>query len=112
VSRHRFAIEKGLVCVVGWDCPLSSYFAMVRGPEQDAAREEQLASFRGYGYGANPGQDIFELEDLIGPLKAAEIEIPVAIIEALKADRRPDAFATVRPGADFIAEIKRAFGDS
>ena len=92
MSRRQFPAGNGIVCFVGWDRPLQSYFAQVHGVHTDPAQEEKLQPFRDMGYGANLTQTVSTVEELEAALEGASIRIPSEIREQLVADKGPDEF--------------------
>ena len=74
-----------LTVVVGWDNPLSTFFAQVERIQEDDDRRDPILLWIGSELG-----EIAQAEQLAGPL-ARYAELTPELIERLRADRAADA---------------------
>lgn len=99
MSRRTFQTPSQLKIVVGWDRMLGSFFAFLeKGTGADAAQEASLERFRGMGYGANIGQTLSNLEEIIEALEEARIQIPDEIQMSLLEDQSARSPASIHRG--------------
>jgi hypothetical protein len=75
----------GLTVVVGWDNPLSTFFAQVERAQDDDDPRDPILLWIGGGFG-----EVAQAEHLAGPL-APYAELTSEIVEQLRADRAADA---------------------
>ena len=74
-----------LTVVVGWDNPLSTFFAQVERVQDDDDPRDPILLWIGSAVG-----EVAQAEQLAGPL-APYAELTSAIVEQLRADRTADA---------------------
>ncbi len=83
-SRRTIPSHKpGLAVIVGWDNPMSTYFAQVTPTSEDVDDEDLVLWI-----GTRP-EEIGRLDDLVAPLAPFATLLP-AMFEQLKADRLAD----------------------
>ena len=75
----------GLTVVVGWDNPLSTFFAQVERAQDDDDRRDSILLWIGSTVG-----EVAQPEQLAGPL-APYADLTSEIVEQLSADRGADA---------------------
>lgn len=90
MPRHRFPAGNGITCFIGWDRPIGSYFAQIEGGPNPDDDSSPLSKFRHMGYGANIGQTIETVEEIVGALGEAGITVPADIVEQLRAEKSPE----------------------